>query len=421
MNRKCIIGELVARYSGDRRDKMINIKAKNECCGCTACFSICPVKCITMEPDEEGFVYPVIDTAKCINCGSCDNICPIKNTKENEESCANDNAYAIQCKNPIILNKSTSGGFFTPLAQYVLNMDGVVFGVGYDENLKIVHKEAKQVNQVVEFCGSKYVQSDLKTTFKKIRQYLNSNTTVLFSGTPCQVEGLLSYLKKTYQNLITVDLICHGTPSPLLWEKYVDYQESKFSSKIKDINFRHKTYGYHSGAMRLVFESGKVYSGSARIDYMLKPFFSEISSRPSCYACSFKKKFHLSDFTIYDCWSAEKLNSQIQDKDLGFTNLMINSQKGKEVFECIRDQFFVYQVSLDRQIELDGSMVFHSAVANRYRKDFYSFLVENGLEETINQFIPVRNKDYIIENTKTVLYRVKILPTIKRIKKWIKK
>lgn len=400
---------------------MIEILDKTRCCACTACASICPMKCITMKADEEGFLYPIVDTSLCVNCGICDSTCPLKQEDDKLQFSNQYKAYAIQCKDLSILKQSTSGGFFTPLAQYILSNNGVVYGVGFNENLEVIHKEATHQEQLLEFCGSKYVQSDLQDTFQKIYKHLNESKMVLFSGTPCQVEGLLAFLNKEYDNLITVDLICHGTPSPLLWKKYVEYQECKYSSKITKVNFRHKTYGYHSGAMQLIFEDGNVYSGSARVDYMLKAFFSEISSRPSCYICGFKKKYHNSDFTIYDCWSAERLNRAIKDKDMGYTNLIINTAKGFNIFKSISNQYEIFEVSLEQQIEFDGPMVCNSAVPHKRRKDFYKYLIQYGLSETVNKFIPISRKDYMIEKSKFILYKMKIMPILKLIKGRIRK
>lgn len=222
---------------------------------------------------------------------------------------------------------------------------------------------------------------------------------------------------RDYDNLITVDLICHGTPSPKLWKKYVEFQEKRYNSKIMQVSFRNKTYGYHSGTMKLVFENGKVYYGSARVDYMLKSFFKEISSRPSCYNCKFKSKNHISDFTIYDCWSIEKLNASIKDDDLGYTNIIVNSLKGKKILDTIKNQFEIYPVELDKQIKYDGIMVEKSAVPNEKRAFYYLGLNENGIEKNVKTYINVTKKDYIIEKVKIILYKTKILNFLKKIRK----
>lgn len=388
---------------------------KSKCCGCTACANICPKGAIIMQEDFEGFLYPEVDKSKCINCGLCDKVCPILN-KDSEKK-INMGAYALRCRDDDILSASTSGGFFTPLAEYVIDNNGIVFGVGYDNDLKIIHKEAITKEMVKEFRGSKYVQSYLGDIFKKVKKYLEDDRLVLFSGTPCQVEGLKRFLNKEYMNLLTVDLICHGTPSPKLWKLYVEFQEKKYKSKIKEVYFRNKTYGYHSGTMKLVFENGKEYYGSARVDYMLKSFFSEISSRPSCYECKFKSKTHNSDITIYDCWNIQRLNPDIKDDDKGYTNIMVNTMNGKNVLNTISDKFDIYKVDIDEQIKNDGIMVENSAIPNKNRKEYYTNLNKVGLERNINQYIKVSLKDVIIEKSKKVLYKTHILSIIKKIKR----
>lgn len=392
---------------------MINIKNKTNCCGCTACMNICPKKAISMIEDKEGFLYPKVDKKKCINCGLCEKICPIIN-KQQENSLKK--SLIIRTKNDIQLKNSTSGGFFTPLCNYVLSKNGLVYGVAFNEEKEVVHTCVSEPERAFIFQGSKYVQSNLNDVFSKIKKDLQNDIYVLFSGTPCQVEGLLKFLNKKYEKLITVDVICHGTPSPLLWRKYVEYMENKYNSKIKAINFRNKTYGYHCGTMFIEFENGKKYYGSARTDYMLKPFFSEISSRPSCYECKFKSLNHLSDFTIFDCWNPQKNNKVIKDDDKGFTNLIINTQNGLNLFDIISNNYEYYNSDFTKAINLDGIMVEHSAKKNKYREDFLKKLNEEGIDSAIKTYIPISRKDYLIEKSKKIFYKMGIIRIIKRMK-----
>ncbi len=382
---------------------MICIDKKENCCGCTACYNICPKKAISMKEDEEGFLYPNIDKSKCIDCGLCDRICPIKNKKENN---IEPKAYSMRVKDKEILKRSTSGGFFTPLAKYVLDNSGIVFGVGYDDKFNVVHKEINKIDDIKELVGSKYVQSYLGDTFKRVKDYLDKGKIVLFSGTPCQIEGLRKYLDKEYDNLIIMDLICHGTPSAKLWKKYITYQEKKYKSKIQKAYFRNKTYGYHSGTMKLVFENGKVYYGSARVDFMLKSFFKEISSRPSCYNCNFKSRKHNSDFTVFDCWHISNYVKNIKDDDKGYTNVIVNSKKAQQILEKIKDNITLYEVDLNEIIRLDGSMVENSTKPHEKRFEFYRSLDNVEIEETIQKYIPISKMDRVIEESKNILFRL---------------
>ena len=357
---------------------MIEITDKVKCCGCTACFNICPKKCISMQPDTEGFLYPIVDKKQCVNCGLCEKVCPILNYKPIEEKTPA--AYVVRTKNQNDLMQSTSGGFSTPLAQWFFNKGGSVWTASYDNNWNVVHREFTKDD--VEFSktrGSKYVQSYLGDTYTKIQDELKNGRWVCFIGTTCQVYGLKEFLKKDYEKLITVDLVCHGTPSPKLWAKYIDFQTKKYNSRITDINFRNKTYGYHSGTMMLRFENGKKYTGSARVDYMLKSFFSEISSRPSCYTCKFKQLNRVSDYTVFDCWHMRELLGK-KDDDRGYTNLLVHTDKGGELLKEITAAYEIFQVDVEKAIALDGIMVRNSATPHKDRASFYTDLDEYEMD-----------------------------------------
>lgn len=261
------------------------------------------------------------------------------------------------------------------------------------------------------------MQSSLDNCFIKIRTYLEQDRFVCFVGTPCQVNGLKLYLQKEYKKLITVDLVCHGTSSPKLWDKYLNYQINKYHSEIKEISFRNKTYGYHSGTMKIRFANKKTYYGSGRVDYMLKSFFKEISSRPICYQCPFKDLNRCSDFTIYDCWHAEKLVPGLIDDDKGYTNVIVQSEKGKRILSQINDKYELYQTDTSRAVELDGIMVKRSAVPHPRRTDFYIEIDNVTMPELIQRFIPISKKDKLIEKAKIVLYRAGVYQSVKKVLK----
>ena len=364
---------------------MICIKDKNDCCGCTACYNICPKKAIAMEADEEGFLYPQVNKELCVECGLCEKVCPIQhmpfanNTKKE--------SYVLRTKNKDVLKESTSGGFVSPLAEWIFKNQGVFCASTYDSSFKVRHicvdTQEKYNNSM--FRGSKYVQSQLEGCFQEIKYYLKQDRMVCFVGTTCQVNGLKAFLGRDYNELITVDLVCHGTPSPKLWDKYLDYQKKKYNSNIKNINFRNKTYGYHSGTMKIQFVNGKEYYGSARVDLMLKSFFKEISSRPICYACPFKTLDRCSDFTIYDCWHASDLVPKLKDDDKGYTNVIVQSEKGREIFQHISKEYEIYPADTQKAIELDGIMVLNSAKKHSNRDEYYKDMDKKTLEELLKQ------------------------------------
>lgn len=392
---------------------MITIQNKAECCGCTACYNICPKEAIQMKPDFEGFLYPFVNAERCVECGLCDAVCPVQNPVSCDE--LERKSYVIRTKDSHVLDHSTSGGFITPLGQWVIKQNGVICGAAFNNDFKVVHKiVGGGTHSLSDLRGSKYVQSDLTDCFATIKRYLEQGTTVCFVGTTCQVYGLKKFLRKKYETLVTVDLVCHGTPSPKLWDKYLEYQKNNYHSEIEDISFRNKTYGYHSSTMRIQFKNGKTYYGSARVDPMLKSFFKEISSRPSCYQCYFKNLERCSDFTIYDCWHADQLVVGLADDDKGYTNLIVQSKKGEQVLEKIKQDFDIYPVDTERAIALDGIMVRNAAHPHPKREEYYQDMDRDEVAEHIEKFIPITKKDHLIEWSKKIIYRVGIYRFLKK-------
>lgn len=289
---------------------MINITKKTNCCGCTACASACPKGAILMVPDEEGFLYPRIETEKCVRCGICSRVCPI----ENRRSHAGDvQGYIVRNLDPAVVEESTSGGVFTACAAHILGEGGVVYGAGYDADMRVVCKRAESADELKEMRGSKFVQSDLGDAFEKVKNDLAIGKSVLFTGTPCQVEGLVSFLKGKPEHLFCIDFVCRGVPSPKLWHNYVQMMQNKFGSRITGARFKHKTYGYHATTMKIDFANGKTYYGSGRIDPMMKAFVTELASRPSCSACAFKTVKRCSDITMFDCYGYAKVTGLLDD------------------------------------------------------------------------------------------------------------
>ncbi len=387
---------------------MINITDKTLCCGCTACMNICPKHCIEMLPDEEGFLYPKVRESECIGCNACDKVCPVLNHRTIEGK--SPDSYALRSKDKDNLMKSTSGGFTLPLAEYVFSKGGKIWGAVFDKKFRVHHvcfgADGEDFRRT---RGSKYVQSDLGNCFSEIKKDLKGGKIVCFIGTTCQVYGLHHFLGKEYDNLITVDLVCHGTPSPKLWQKYLDHQKNKYKSEIRRINFRNKTYGYHCGTMLIEFENGKKYTGSARVDYMLKSFFREISSRPSCYECHFKDLNRVSDFTIFDCWHITDLVPGVKDDDKGYTNLFVHSEKGRKVLDEISGRYDIYPTDTEKAIDLDGIMVRGRAKKHPRRDEFFSDIDDHDLTAHIQKYLPISKMDHIVEAGKTIINKMGIM------------
>ena len=220
---------------------MLEIINKSNCCGCHACYNACPQNAIIMRKDELGFRYPVIDQEKCIECGLCKKVCPVLNKKKiNNQPIA----YACINKNDNVRRESSSGGIFTLIAEKILDLNGVVFGAQFDEKLNVSHAYVENKEDLYKLRKSKYVQSDIKDSYKKAKEFLDDDRFVLFTGTPCQVEGLYSYLRKDYNKLYTQDIICHGVPSPAVWKKYKEDVEKQKHMKVVNMNFRDKSNGW---------------------------------------------------------------------------------------------------------------------------------------------------------------------------------
>lgn len=380
------------------------------CTGCAACANICPKNCILMRADEEGFLYPEIDEEKCVNCNVCEKVCPINYPPED---CSVKEGYVARYNKNDVVKDSTSGGMCTAFADYVFGEGGIVYGAGYDKDMKVTHMAAYSNVDIKNLRGSKYVQSNINNSYKKIKASLEKGKIVCFFGTPCQVAGLKKFLKKEYDNLITVDLVCHGVSSPKLFEQYTDYLKNKYHSNIKDIRFRNKTYGYHSGTMKIEFESGRTYYGSARVDYMLKAYFSGACSRYSCYQCSYKKEERCSDFTIFDSWHIEKLVDGQKDDDKGYTNIFVHTDKGVRIFREISNKLIYWKADPQKMKALDGIMIENNPSINPCRDILQKKIVEAGFYDAMQEYLPIKITDYILEDLKAFAFKIGMLRKLK--------
>lgn len=393
---------------------MIKILSKEDCCGCTACFNICPQKAISMNSDIEGFLYPCVETDNCIECGACERVCPVFNKKVNHDEVTE--GYIIRNKNSKVVFESTSGGAFTALSEYVLHKNGGVYGAGYDESMRVVCKKATNTNQLKEMRGSKFVQATLGDVFHTVQEDISNKKIVLYSGTPCQISGLLSYLGKKPDNLICVDFVCRGVPSPGLWDNYIKYMESKYGSKIVAARFKHKTYGYHTTTMKIDFENGKSYYASGRVDPYMKAFVSELSSRPSCSVCAFKGIERPSDITLFDCYEYSKVTGK-SDDDNGYSSLFIHTLKGKKIFDKIKDQILYSQEDVEKLVSCNGIMVCNCAKPHKKRAEFYEKAARYSIDQAINMVVPITAIDKMIESAKSTLYKTGLIKVVRKMTK----
>ncbi len=347
------------------------INNKSSCCGCSACFNICPTDAIEMVADSEGFKYPDINQNHCVNCGMCLNVC------NKERDINQDNKpleiYGAKNKELIVRMNSTSGGTFSALCSYVIDNNGVIYGVGFDSQMRVVHSRAETVEQTLKFRGSKYVQSDLGDTFAKIADDLLQGTIVLFSGTPCQCDGLKKFIeikKIDSSRLILCDFVCHGVPSPLIWENFV--KEISKSKKIKNFYFRDKRLGWHGANISAVYQDDSEESNTLLLRSFTHLYFSNLISRPSCENCSYANFDRCSDITIADFWGIELTRPDFDDNK-GVSLILINSEKGKKVFSEIKENFDYFESDVENcvQEQLQGPQS-ASPKRQKFWKDYSS-------------------------------------------------
>lgn len=330
---------------------MIKITQKKDCCGCGACAQACGKKCISMFLDEEGFFYPVVDMESCIECGVCEKVCPILNKAELSGTAIT--AYAAFSNDGDIRNVSSSGGVFSVLAEEILRKWGVVFGAAFAEDFSVHHVMIERIEDLPMLRGSKYVQSRIEDTYHQAKAVLETGRTVLFSGVACQIAGLKAFLGKKYENLYTVDVLCHGVPSLKIWQMYCEEQEKHFGGKITGVSFRNKITGWNGYSIEQTFRNGERYCQAHLRDQFMCLYFSNICLRPSCHNCRFKDIPRMSDLTVGDAWGVEEHMPDMAD-DRGTSVVLVNTEKGQGLWNEIIPRMTVRQGEVDTLLPADA-------------------------------------------------------------------
>lgn len=396
-------------------------KEKQNCCGCGACQAVCPTKSITMELDDEGFLYPKKSSLQCIHCNKCIAVCPMLNVIKNSDF--EQKVYAAWARDYKTRLDASSGGLFETMAHLVIDGGGIVCGAAFDEHLKLKHFCVDNLENLKKLCKSKYIQSNTDGVFIKIKEYLFNGRKVLFVGTPCQAAGLRGYLGKEYENLIVFDFICHGVPSQDMFDKCIKYEEKKRGGKINSFTFRVKhgnvkeVHGYAYSIKtkgKVIRKKGLYYEFPYYFGFKKYIFF-----RPSCYSCPYSTPDRCSDITLADFWGVEKYVKNV-DFYKGVSMVIINSQKGNKLFEKVKEKIIFYDSNIQTAIECNQCLS-NSTPLPKVREAMFKDL--NNIP--FDSFI----KKYLIPQ-KTIFHKflyilpgfirkklVKLLPVIKRIKK----
>lgn len=378
---------------------MMRITDKSKCCGCTACANVCAHDAIVMEPDTQGFLYPKVDESKCVDCGLCDKVCSFNDEYDKSLNLPTPNVYGARHKDFDEIKKSRSGAAFIAISDYILEQGGVVYGAGYKDHFRVAHKRATTKAERDEYRGSKYVQSDLTGVFRQVKEDLSNGFTVLFSGTGCQCAGLNAYIgKKLRENLLLVDIVCHSVPGPYLWQDYLNWLEKKYSSIIVSVNFRDKSkYGWKSHVETYIMNNGEECSSTV----FTRLFKSCLALRPSCGNCHFCNISRPSDITLADFWDRGHHYPDVNKDDKGESLLLINTEKGREVFEAVEDKLYYFQSTIEKVMQ--PHLRQPSKVHPQFRQ-FEAYYLKYGFERTMKHFGFIGWRAKLKEMSKT-LYR----------------
>lgn len=368
------------------------------CTGCRMCEQICPKGAISMQQNDEGFIVPIIDKEKCINCGLCFKRCPQLNSVKLNDRLDKPLVYAAKNKNEHEQINSSSGGIFSVLADFVINNGGSVYGASFEDNFQLKHVRITKKENLFRLRGSKYLQSNVENVYTQIKNDLDKEFYVLFVGTPCQVGGLRNFLGKDYEKLIIVDLMCHGVPSQKIFDKYIVWLEEKYRSKVIEYNFRSKDKKMWGKNAKVQFADEKIKYFPDNLDPYYKAFSQGSIYRECCYSCKYANERRNGDFTLADYWGIEKQHPDFYDEK-GVSAVIINTEKGKYLFEKLKDKFNYIESSMDKVKEYNVNLKRPTE-----RKDIRNFVYDDIDNKKFHK--------YIKENLK---YRRKLKDIVKNI------
>ena len=367
---------------------MIVIQNKKDCCGCYACENVCPKDSIKLEKDNEGFYYPRINKDTCIDCHLCEKVCPVLNVELEQEK--PQTAHLIQIKDETIRKESTSGGAFTAIARWILRQDGVVFGATLDiETFEVRHRWVDNEEELSLFRNSKYVQSRVYRCYQEVKKFLKKGRWVCFSGTPCQIEGLHHFLRgNNFEKLLLVDVVCYGIPSPGLFKDYMQWKQQQIGGKFSKMLFREKRLSYNYTSVSIFNEKPELdYHQGVEREQLMRSFFSDINVRPSCYECKFKKRYRVSDFTIWDCYDVKAFSKNFDEE--GTNRVLVHSPLGERVMNDIKAWTKEEQYHDIVHFIADEIAMVKSVPMNPRREAFFADYAMMPMKELMEKWFPL--------------------------------
>lgn len=379
---------------------MIQIINNNDCCGCGACSQVCPKQCVSLKEDNEGFLYPDVDKSVCINCRLCEKVCPVLTVKPIIHYPIK--VYAAQNKDLNIRKYTSSGGVFPLLSKKILEEGGVVFGALFDKKFNVYHDEADTFEDILKFSGPKYVQSNINNSYVQVQNYLKKGRKVLFSGTPCQVAGLNAFLRKKYENLYTISVVCHGVASSKVFQYYLS--SIQLPSLIKQFAFRDKSEGWKNYNVKFELENGETIKEKVTENIYMKGYVNNLFLRPICYSCPFKLKSDIGDITLGDCWGIEGFLPEMDD-NRGTSLVLINTTNGEMLFSKM--DVLKKQVSYEDVITNNPCIYKPVKLKSRRRTLFFENYEYMGMS-LVNKLVKKSIYDIILYYANTILRKLKI-------------
>ncbi len=394
---------------GYNKAKMIQLTNKADCCGCSACESICPKTAIKMQVDDKGFSYPFIDQLICINCGLCDKVCPIINHHTIVTDKFTQKIFGCSSKTDNDVKNSSSGGMFSVFSRFILSQNGVVYGAAWSDEMTVRHYRISDISELNKLRGSKYVQSDTRGIYQSIKQDLDDNQLVLFSGTPCQISALRLYLRKNYTNLYTIDVVCHAVPSPLIFKDYIRNIERRYKKRVININLRDKSDGWSRDFhTKVFFDDGSYKYDTMTTNLWTRLYFSFCIDRDSCHQCKFTNYQRSGDITIADFWFMEEHHPD-KHKPTGVSLAIVSTDKGMALFKEISNDIEYFETKREYSSQ---PCLKAPTTPSPNRDQFWDDYHSNGFRYVANKYCLYR-WDKMLRLKTSLFIKTKIL------KRWI--